>query len=122
VCAFTDSWSSWEPSSRDRFLEAGHLPEPALAGRDPDGRHGRAGREVEAGLESVDVRIDEPPAIGDRRREPLVTVLDEESVIDLEQRDRHVDHRGLCRAGSDLLTKSSIPGPEAAIEIGHAAD
>src|SRR6185503_2207247 len=64
-----------EPPPRDRRLQAGHLPEPALARCDPDRRHRRPGRDMEAGLESIDVRIDEPSALGDGYRESLVAIL-----------------------------------------------
>ena len=77
---------------------------------------------MEAGLESVDVGIDESPPVGDRRRQPLVPVLDEIGVVDLEQGDRHVHDRGLRGAGADLVAEASMARPEAAVEIGDPPD
>ena len=68
------------------------------------------------------LRIDVPTTVGDRHRKPLVAVLDEEGVIHLEQREWHVDHRGTRCPGADLITKASVPGPEAAVEVGNPAD
>ena len=111
-----------EPATGQRHIEPGHPAEAPLLGRGTDRRHRRAGREMEVGLELIDIRLDELPSRGDRHRQALVAVLDEIGVVDLEERDRHVDDAGVRRALCDGLAELRAASPEAPVEVVDAAD
>ena len=111
-----------EPAPGQRHIEPGHPAEAPLLRCRPDRRHRGAGREMEVGLESIDVGLDELPPRRDRHRQALVAVLDEKGVVDLEERDRHVDDAGVRRALSDGLAELRAARPEAPVEVVDAAD
>jgi hypothetical protein len=77
---------------------------------------------VEVGLEAIDVCVDLPAARGDRHREPLVAILDEIGVIDLDQGDRQVDDGGVGRTLPDCPPELDGARPEATIEIVDPTD
>ena len=85
-------------------------------------RRERAPGEVELGLVSVDVCVDRLATRRDRDRQPLVPVLDEIGVVDLQQRDGHVDNDGIGRSIRDGPAQLASLRSEAAIEVGDSPD
>src|SRR5439155_19734498 len=61
--------------------------------------------------------IDLVAAGGDRQRQPLVAVLDEVGVVDLDQGDRQVDHPWVRGALLDLPPEASRSRADAPVEV-----